>query len=152
MRSYGSYVVDVTKDGYTQHYEGSAVENNTNPETGLLDPAFQNQVSFLGGGVIPEGVWVFNKGTPDVTVADVQGAKGTVDGETRADGAVWHKNGFGGYAFLLRADGTRELFYVNPTGHSDYVATVPEPEAYAMMLVGVGLVGGMAMRRRRQMA
>jgi hypothetical protein len=153
MRSYGSYVVDVTTSGgYTQHFEGSAVENNTNPVTGELDPAFQNQVSFLGAGVVPDGVWVFNKGTANVTVADVQGAKGALDGETRSDGAVWHKNSFGGYAFLLRADGTRELFYVNPTGHSDYVATVPEPETYAMMLVGAGLVGGMAARRRRQMA
>jgi hypothetical protein len=153
MRSYGSYVVDVTKDGYTQHFEGSAVENNTNPLTGELDPAFQNQVSFLGAGVVPEGVWVFNRGTADLSVADVQGTKGTFDGETRADGAVWHKNGFGGYAFLLRADGTRDLWYVNPEGHSDYVATsVPEPETYAMMLAGVGLVGAMAARRRRRRA
>lgn len=149
MRSYGSYVVDVTTSGgYTQHFVGSAVENNTNPVTGELDPAFQNKVSFLGAGVVPDGVWVFNRGTADLAVADEQGAKGAYDGEIRADGAVWHKNGFGGYAFLLRADGTRELFYINPTGHSDYVAAVPEPEAYAMLLAGLGLIG-FAVRRKR---
>lgn len=155
MRSYGSYVVDVTAPGNVlQHYESSAVENNANPVTGELDPAFQNEVSFHGGGVIPKGVWVFNRGTADLSVAEIQGAAGAVDGETRADGAVWHVNGFAGYAFLLRADGTRELFYVNPEGHSDYfaAAAVPEPETYAMMLVGLGMVAGMAARRRRQMA
>ncbi len=140
MRSYGSYVVDVTKDGILQHFEGSAVENNTNPVTGELDPAFQNRVSFLGAGVVPAGVWVLNDGTPDVQVV----AEGT-------PGATWHVNGFGGYAFLLRADGERTLFYINPEGHSDYVATVPEADTWAMMLAGMGLVGAMAARRRRSL-
>jgi hypothetical protein len=153
MRSYGSYVVDVTTNGgVNQHFIGSAVENNTNPETGLLDPDWQNQVSFLGAGVIPKGVWVFGDATANVTVAEDQGVAGMLNGETRADGATWHANSFAGYAFLLRADGTRELFYINPEGFSDYAAAVPEPETYAMMLAGVGLVGGMAARRRRQMA
>jgi hypothetical protein len=72
--------------------------------------------------------------------------------EAGTAGAVWHGNAFAGRAYLLRADGMRILDYVNPDGHSLYVATVPEPETYAMMLVGAGLVGGMAARRRRQMA
>lgn len=145
MRSYGSYEVNVTTAGGTgdnQHYFGSAVENNTNPETGLLDPDWQNQVAFLGAGVIPKGAWVLNDGTADVTVVDA----GTA-------GATWHANAFAGYAFLLRADGTRELTYVNPDGFSDYVsAPIPEPETYAMMLAGVGLVGAMAARRRRRLS
>jgi len=32
------------------------------------------------------------------------------------------------------------------------VAPVPEPEAYVMMLAGLGLVGWMAVRRRKQIA
>jgi hypothetical protein len=144
MRSYGSYEVNVTTNGGlgdNQHYLGSAAENNTNPETGELDPDWQNQVSFLGAGVIPLGAWVLNDGTADVQVVE----EGT-------PGATWHANSFGSYAFLLRADGTRTLTYVNPDGFSDYVAAVPEPETYAMMLAGVGLVGGMVARRRRQQA
>jgi hypothetical protein len=156
MRSYGSYDVNVTTNGGlgdNQRYFGSAAENNTNPVTGELDPAWQNQVSFLGAGVIPKGVWVFGDGTAGVTVAEDQSVAGTTNGQVRADGATWHANSFYGYAFLLRADGTRTLTYVNPDGFSDYVsAPVPEPETYTMMLAGVGLVGAMAARRRRQSA
>lgn len=142
MRSYGSYEVNVTTNGgVAQVYSGSAVENNTNPVTGELDPAWQNHVSFLGAGVIPNGVWVLNGGTPDVQIVDA----GTA-------GATWHVNSFAGYAFLLRADGTRELIYVNPEGFSDYVTGVPEAETYAMMLAGLGLVGAMARRRRQAVA
>lgn len=146
MRSYGSYVVDVTTNAnITQHFEGSAVENNTNPVTGELDAGWQNQVSFLGAGVIPNGVWILDHGlNPDGT-RNIE----VVDAGT--PGAVWHSNAFAGFAFLLRADGTRVLTYVNPEGFSDYVTGVPEAETYAMMLAGLGLVGGMAAHRRRQL-
>lgn len=149
MRSYGSYVVDVTTVGGTgvnQHFVGSAVENNTNPVTGDVDPAWQNQVSFLGAGVIPKGVWILDHGlNPD-------GTRNVEVVEAGTTGAIWHANSFAGFAFLLRADGTRELTYVNPEGFSDYVtaAPVPEPETYAMMLVGLGLVGSLAARRQPQ--
>ncbi len=108
MRSYGSYEVNVAGG---QVFSGSAVENNTNPVTGLLEESWKNQVSFLGAGVIPNGAWVFGDGTDNVTVAEDQSVAGTMDGEIRTDGATWHSNSFAGYAFLLRADGTRELTY-----------------------------------------
>lgn len=141
MRSYGSYVVDVTTNqglGDNQYYTGSAVENNTNPETGELDPDWKNQVSFLGAGVIPKGAWVLYDGTANMQVVE----EGT-------EGATFHGNTFAGYAFLMRADGTRTLTYINPEGWSDYAAAVPEAETYAMMLAGLGLIGGMAARRRK---
>jgi hypothetical protein len=152
MRSYGDYSMNVTMaDGRVVSFSGSAVENNTNPLTGELDPDWQNQVSFLGGGVIPKGVWVFDDGSLDVTVADVQGVAGTVDGQIRGDGATWHKNSFAGYSFLLRADGTRMLTFA-AEDWSDYtsVSGVPEPSAYAMMAIGLGLVGGAVHRRRKR--
>lgn len=169
MRSYGDYTVNVaTAGGEVQAFSGSAVGNNTNPESivpgvgGTLDPAYQNDVSFLGAGVLPEGVWVsadsFN---PDGTRKMRTDTNATTGESTQVwdvtiveagtAGAVWHGNAFAGRAYLLRADGMRILDYVNPEGHSLYVATVPEPETYAMMLIGVGLVGGMATWRRRQM-
>lgn len=175
MRSYGSYTVSITdRDGYLQSYIGSAVMNNTNPTISpldangevindpsnpALDPNFHNLVSFLGGGVIPNGAWVYHNGSWDMTVAPDQGVQGTVDGQVRAsDGAVWHDNSFKGKAFLMRADGQRTLIYISDTGHSDYVAT--DPAAYASLaapvpaavwLFGSGLlgVGGAAFRRRR---
>lgn len=171
MRSYGDYVVNVTTDGGTgdqQLFYGSAVGNNTNPGSvvqgvgGELDPDYLNRVSFLGAGVLPKGVWVsadsFNPDGSRKKRTDYNPTTGestqvwdvTIVEEGTA-GAVWHSNVFGGYAYLLRADGMRILDYVNPTGHSDYVATsVPEPETYAMMLAGLGLVGTMAARRRRE--
>lgn len=163
MRSYGSYEVNV--DG-GQVYSGSAVVNNTDPTTGLPSEAWRNQVSFLGAGVIPNGVWVFNDGTPDVTLAEDQSVTGTeAAGQVReSDGATWHANSFAGYAFLLRADGTRMLTEVGGVAYdpaagytgdraawTDYPApaAVPEAETYAMMLAGLGLVGFMVRRRRR---
>lgn len=167
MRSYGDYVVNVANGAEQQFMQGSAVGNNTNPESikagvgGTLDSAFQNDVSFLGAGVLSAGEWVSadsfeSDGKTRKMRADVNATTGEttmvwdvtiVDADTA--GAVWHSNVYAGKAFILRADGMRILDYVSPTGHSDYVATVPEPETYAMMLIGVGLVGGMAARRRR---
>ena len=170
MRSYGDYTVNVATAGAEmQSFSGHAVGNNTNPLSivpgvgGTLDPAYQNQVSFLGAGVLPEGVWVsagsFNPDGSRKMRTDTNATTGvstqvwdvTIVGAGTA-GAVWHGNAFAGRAYLLRADGMRILDYVNPDGHSLYVATVPEPETNAMFLVGAGLVGGMAMRRRKQRA
>lgn len=168
MRSYGDYTVNVTTSGGdVQAFSGSAVGNNTNPESivagegGTLDPEYQNDVSFLGAGVLPSGVYVsadsFNPDGSRKMRTDVNQTTGEttqvwdvtiVDAGTA--GATWHSNSFAGYAYVLRADGMRILDYVNPDGHSDYVATVPEPETYAMMLAGVGLVGAMAARRRHR--
>lgn len=137
MRSYGDYTINVTTSaGVVQSFSGSAVENNTDPLTGQLDPAWQNKVSFLGGGVIPLGVWVLNDGTPNVQVV----AEGT-------PGAVWHRNNYSGYAFLLRADGTR-ILTSTATNWSDYAAPVPEPEAVWMFVVGLGMLGAAARRRK----
>ena len=167
MRSYGDYSVNVTtQGGVAQIFEGHAVGNNTNPESivagvgGTLDAEYQNDVSFLGAGVLPLGVWVsadsFNADGTRKMRADYNPTTGEttqvwdvtiVEGGTA--GAVWHGNSYAGFAYVLRADGMRILDYVKPTGHSDYVATVPEAETYAMMLLGVGLVGIAARRRRR---
>lgn len=167
MRSYGDYAVHYVEDGYETTYYGSAVVNNTNPETGALDPAFQNKVSFLGAGVVPNGVWIKIKevradGSWDYSVAEVQGPDGTSEGQAGVDGAVWHFNAFGGYAFLMRADGERTLEWLSPTGHSDYTSTsaaaytsigmtAPVPVPAAAWLLGSGLLGlaGVARRRNR---
>lgn len=57
----------------------------------------------------------------------------------------------------MPADGTRQLTWLNPTGHSNYVET--DPAAYASLatvpvpaaawLFGSGLMGLVAMARRR---
>lgn len=174
MRSYGDYVVNMGTTLTT--YSGGAVMNNTNPETGELDSAFQNLVSFLGAGVVPKGVWVTADSydangnrilNADSTWAVTVAGDGmdtlcdpTVNTSPRAsDGAICYQNSFAGYAFLMRADGSRTLTWINPEGHSDYVATdaaayasigqVPVPAA--AWLLGWGLTGliGVARRQRR---
>lgn len=176
MRSYGSYTVNTTTvEGVPMNFSGSAVMNNNNPTinplnasgevTGAaLDPNYQNQVSFLGAGVVPAGVWVsadsFNPDGSRKMRTDYNattGASGLRWDVTMVPegtpGAVWHSNAFGGYAFMLRADGSRTLDFISPTGHSDYVstavATVPVPAA--AWLFGSGLLGlsGIARRKRR---
>lgn len=168
MRSYGDYIVNGGTATLT--YRGSAVVNNTNPVTGELDPDYQNQVSFLGGGFVPKGVWVtadsYNADgsrrlnadqTWQVTVASDASGDNLCDpvAETvRADGARCWRNSFAGYGFLMRADGTRILYEINPTGHSNYVATdaaayaslVPVPAA--VWLFGSGLLGLAGVARR----
>jgi hypothetical protein len=137
MRSYGDYVVDVTTAGGDRvTFTGSTVGNNTNPETGAVDPAFQNLVSFAGAGVIPKGAWVLGDGTDDIQVVE----EGT-------PGAVWHGNSFAGYAFLLRADAQRTVIFVADDGYSDYVSAIPLPGA--VWLLGPALAGLAAARRRR---
>ena len=168
MRSYGDYEVNfTTSGGDLQNFTGSAVGNNTNPTSvvagvgGALDENFANQVSFLGGGVVPLGVWVSSDSfvSPGVkkTRQDCNPTTGVCntvwDVKTVAAGtagAVWHNNSFGGYAFLLRADANRTLEWISPTGHSAYVATVPVPAA--AWLFGSGLLGLAGIARRKKKA
>jgi hypothetical protein len=170
MRSYGDVTVDVTTSGGDRmQFYSSAVGNNTDPTSvvpgvgGTLDAAYNNLVSFGGAGVVPTGAWVsadsFNPNGSRKMRTDYN----PTTGESRqvwdvtivaagTQGAVWSSNAFAGYAFILRADGIRILDEVNPDGHSNYVATIPEPESYAMMLAGVGVVCVAARRRRRRRA
>jgi len=174
MRSYGSYEVSYNEPGYATTYRGSAVINNTDPLTGQEDAAYQNKVSFLGAGVVPIGVWINIKqvradGSWDYSVAATQSVYYDVDGllledgTVREDGAVWHINAFGGYAFLMRADGERTLEWLRPAdavdgGHSNYTTTSaaayaslasPVPVPAAAWLLGSGLLGLAGFFRRR---
>ncbi|WP_372521455.1 VPLPA-CTERM sorting domain-containing protein [Sulfuricaulis sp.] len=169
MRSYGDYIVNMGSTLLT--YRGSAVMNNTNPLTGDLDPNYQNKVSFLGGGVVPKGVWVtagsYNldgtrklnaDSTWQVTVASGTNLCDPAADKIRAsDGAHCYQNSFAGYGFLMRADGTRLLYEINPTGHSNYVTTDPAayasiaavPVPAAVWLFGSGLFGLAGLLRRK---
>ena len=168
MRSYGDYSFDLqTQGGTPMKYEGHAVGNNTDPTSvvagsgGTLDAAFQNQVSFLGGGVIPNGVWTsadsYNgDGSRKTRVAHNQttGVDSAVWDVTIVPegtvGAVWHSNSFRGYAYLLRADGTRTLDFIAPS-HSIYVATTSQvPVPAAAWLLGSGLLGLVGVARRKK--
>lgn len=176
MRSYGSYEVDF---GDLQ-FRGSAVMNNNDPTVNPLDgngevtdaaidPAWQNYVSFLGAGMVPQGVWVTadsfdGTGTTasdrvlnadstwNLTVAG-EGAASICDpnnpGAAPVAGAVCWQNSFAGYPFLMRADGQRTVTYINPEGWTDYAATaVPVPAAVWLLGSGLMFLVGTVRRRR----
>ena len=124
MGSYGTIEIAVkaSQGGSGDlHFIANAVGNNTNPALGtdashplgFVDPNYYSRVSFMGGGVVPRGVWVYQAGygTHAVQVHPIQDPPGTVPGEIRADGALWHENSFKGYPFILRADGVRMVDY-----------------------------------------
>jgi len=169
MRSYGEYEVNITaSNGVNMNYFGAAVGNNTNPDTvstswadgvaasGTVAPESWNEVSFLGAGIVPGGVWVsadsFDANGDRVLNPDGTWRLTVVDEGT--PGAVWHANDFGGYAFLLRADAFRTVTYIGTLDAdgitwSEYLpAAVPVPAA--VWLFGSGLLGLLGVARRRR--
>ena len=53
------------------------------------------------------------------------------------------------YLFSSDVVSTSDNKYFGNTGNVASIAAVPEPETYALMLAGIGMVGFMAKRRRR---
>ena len=141
-----------------------------------VDENYFNEVSFMGGGVVPTGVWV--------KVTDVaSAAAGTLtneeiievlDSDDGAANTVWWSNSFAGYPFLLRADGVRiidafdfdlysDLSGVPASGYDSFgnlinlegkviadLSAVPVPAA--AWLFGSGLLGFLAVARRKKLA
>ena len=168
MRSYGSITLDITTAAGALadlSYSSSAVVNNTsptgdnvNPGTGLPevgggdgpDPAWYNQVSFMGAGIIPVGVWVLVDESEGITyrasndlairhdqilrVAITDGGEAEEPVEEIPAGTTWmyHLNSFGNYTFLMRADGIRVIEASDYTKYPDLtdVPTVTAGVAY----------------------
>jgi len=133
MRSFGDITLDVQfVSGRTKQMYATAIVNNTdptvvnksvNPETPVGDPElWHNKVSFMGADVIPGGS---NEGSCGVLSPEwAAGARGpgvkkysSIDPSITdfisciVSGQDWNKNSFGGYPYILRADGIRVIDY-----------------------------------------
>lgn len=73
---------------------------------GGVDADNYNEVSFMGGGVVPQGVWVsvVDPTKTLITDSDIIEVLDADDGDANT---IWWTNSFAGYPFLLRADGLR---------------------------------------------
>jgi len=153
MRSYGTLTINsLFQNGSTYTYVANAVVNNTNPLAGAVNPAtglkevggtgvdenFYNEVSFMGGGSVPDKVFIrlFDMSTYDASTLTVSHHQNIdkvfnltdannivaifdtnndfVEAQDATTGAVLpnvvlHDNAFSGYGFILRADGIRVI-------------------------------------------
>ena len=140
---------------------------------GGVDADFYNQVSFMGGGIVPQGVWVkVEDPAGPMSNDNILEVLDANDGEANT---LWHANSFAGYPFLLRADGIRIVDALDFSLYSDLtgipassfdaagklinlegnvvqdlsaVSAVPVPAA--VWLFGSGLLGLMAVARRKR--
>jgi len=189
MRSYGSLTIETTTANGGQAdltFIANAVVNNTNPTMardasnpmGYVDttttdgnPDYYNKVTFMGGGVVPDGVWVrLNDVNGPISNDNIDEVLDADDGDANT---VWHANSFKGYPYLLRADGIRIMTWadyslygvngahlVNESGQIyNYdqngnmvvvqdLSAVPIPAA--VWLFGSGLLGLVGMARRKK--
>ncbi len=132
-------------------YSGDAFEWSSNATSPSIKPEslFLHQSENIDAGY---------KASADVIVVSWPGGNDKFDNNFSS--STWQMNGFNGSSITLAdfmwtaaatadkpspAFGVISMQSANP---SNWVATVPEPETYALMLAGLGLVGFMARRRK----
>ena len=112
---------------------------------GGVDPDYYNLVSFMGGGIVPDGAWVLVDEASNIqasstgslylmkddiilTVAGVPEIEPAVptDPDTGLPLGKWmyHNNFYTGYTFILRADGIRVIESVDYSEYTD-LSNVP---------------------------
>jgi len=149
MRSYGTISINLAEPGApldgraAQKMTASAVVNNTSPDPVLhttyvegapTDPNFYNLVSFMGGGVLEKTVgqcgilnpdWVGGSGLTSTDVYKYTGLMDEADEVScTAAGGTWQEHSYGGYGYILRADGIRVIEAMDYSAYPD-LSNVP---------------------------
>lgn len=130
----GTSALDANGDPRTQWVPDNSVGG------GGVDGGYYNKVSFMGGGIVPDGNWLLlhdstpidydSNGDPIYNVSN-DNIAAVVDAGT-AD-AIYYENSFKGYPFLLRADGIRIMTDLNYDLYSD-LSNVPEVNAEGLVV------------------
>ena len=154
MRSYGEITVNVsTPGGDLMSYSASAVVNNTDPaindpimidgvevdpntmvDGAPADSEFYNDVSFMGAGVL-DGLsycGLLSEGWTGGGIkanTDTYKFSGIIDGVADAAacttaGGEWQAHNYGGFAYILRADGIRVIEGMDYSEYTD-LSNVP---------------------------
>ena len=108
----GTPALDLNGDPRTMMVEDKRVGG------GGADVDYFNEVSFMGGGVVPNGVWV-RTADPSASMTN-DNILEVLDADDGNANTVWWRNSFAGYPFLLRADGIRVVDALDMSLYSDY--------------------------------
>jgi hypothetical protein len=149
------------KNGY---YAFKTVINDTGLFSGQTVSFTSLAIGFAGDdhlkGIVVNGVFYDSFLTSEQKGEQYYGWKQML-AETSLNNIVWNLDAPNTVEFIVHNNGWTQTpafdNTLNPVGFSGYVqavyqnqiSTVPEPETYAMLLAGLGIVGAVARRRRR---
>jgi len=128
-----------------EKWEGLAIGPKLNDGSYLLLAGNDNDYSVTQNGSFTQFDVYFNFNDADPYAGSIQCALGSTTDCTRTqDGSVAVLTG--DYRLL---PGVLHAYKVSQADLGTYLAPVPEPETYALMLAGLGLLGVLARRRNR---
>jgi hypothetical protein len=119
--------------------------------TGYFDLSFANSIS----GFLAETNWTFSNSSMNATAQAFDSAMNLLESITFENGSNLFTPGYWGFnrstddISLIRF--SNEYIGIRNISVADVTSPVPEPETYAMLLAGFGLMGAFA-RRRKQVA
>jgi choice-of-anchor C domain-containing protein len=146
----GGATVDVVKDGYWGAISGNSIDMLGTPGPGTLSQTFN---TVLGQSYLLSFDLSANMGGGDSKALFVSFNGGAATSFT-GSGTISPYS----LSFVGTGSPTTLLFASAATGNSGAVldnvsvAAVPEPESYAMLLAGLGLMGAIARRRNKKQA
>jgi len=158
VKSVGTATVNSTAGSTATNQNGTSSSDPLSFATAYLYTQFYNSTlsNYSGNGSdndeLQKAIWALEG---EVTVASLGGSGKDFDWYTEANAAGWTSLGnVRALNLFTNRSGTEGNYTYS--GHSQdqlyMISAVPEPETYAMMLAGLGLMGTIARRRKAKAA